>query len=127
MIPWPRKITRKDVDKVTGVSTTGHEWDGIKGTEQSLAALVAVGVLRLDRLLRALHVRLSRHSADQLFDDGSLLGWHSRAAVVTDLEQLNETRGTNYAAIREAELDEIVADAQMASFRPGLRGGGFRR
>ena len=56
-----------------------------------------------------------------------LLGWHSRAAVVTDLEQLNETRGTNYAAIREAELDEIVADAQMASFAQAYGAAAFRR
>ncbi len=106
---------KKDVDKVTGVSTTGHEWDGIKELNNPLPrwwlwvfyASIAFAVLYM-----------FAYPAIPLISSSTtgLLGWHSRAAVVTDLEALNETRGSNFAAIREAELDEIMADAQMASF-----------
>ena len=45
-------------DPAAKVGTTGHEWDGIRGAQYAVAALVAVAVLRdhhlVDRVLGGL-------------------------------------------------------------------------
>ena len=52
-------MTHKKIDQLTGVETTGHEWDGI-GAQQATAAVVAVDLLCCDRLVDWLLGRLSR-------------------------------------------------------------------
>ncbi len=37
-----RMTARSEIDEVTGVETTGHDWDGTQGAEQAAAALVAL-------------------------------------------------------------------------------------
>lgn len=41
---------KKEIDEVTGVETTGHEWDGLKELNNP-APLVVVGVLHLYHLV----------------------------------------------------------------------------
>ena len=106
---------KKDIDKVTGVSTTGHEWDGIKELNNPLPrwwlwVFYVTIIFSVGYMIAYPAIPLVNSSTT------GLLGWHSRSAVVEDLERLNETRGPSFAAIREAELDEIVADADKASF-----------
>ncbi len=106
---------KKDVDKVTGVSTTGHEWDGIKELNNPLPRWwlwVFYASIAFSVIYMIIYPAIPLISSSTT----GLLGWHARSAVVGDLEQLNETRGANFAAIREAELEEIVVDAEMASF-----------
>ena len=56
-------------DSITGTPTTGHEWDGIKELNNALAALVAVDVLRHDRVGDRLFDCLSGVAIDQLCND----------------------------------------------------------
>ena len=58
---------KKEIDEVSGVETTGHEWDGIKDSEQPAAALVAVDLLCLHHLGLGLYRVLS-----------GLAGYHGR-------------------------------------------------
>ena len=51
--------TRIEKDAVTGVETTGHEWDGIKELNNPLPPLVAARLLCLHRLRRGLVGALS--------------------------------------------------------------------
>ena len=51
-------MARHDTDEATGAETTGHEWDGITRAEQAVAQMVAVDVLRHDRLGDRLLARL---------------------------------------------------------------------
>ncbi len=52
-------MTEKHIDEATGVSTTGHEWDGIKELNNPLSALVALDLLRHHPVGDRLHHRLS--------------------------------------------------------------------
>jgi cytochrome c oxidase cbb3-type subunit III len=105
----------KDIDKVTGVSTTGHEWDGIKELNNPLPRWW-LWVFYATIAFAAVYVVL--YPAIPLVNSatGGILGWNSRTAVVSDVARLNETRGANLTAMREASIHEVVADETLVSF-----------
>ena len=96
-----------DVDAVTGTATTGHVWDGIRELNTPLprwwlwlfyATIVwSIGywiVYPSWPLVTLLHQRL--------FD------WHSREAVVSDLDALKAQRGPMVGQLAAASLQEIA-------------------
>ncbi len=105
----------KEVDKLTGTATTGHEWDGIRELNTPLprwwlwlfylTIIWAVGYWVL-------------YPAWPLISNSTqgVLGWHARAAVETDLKDLRALRGPMVARLAGASLDQIVADQQMLDF-----------
>lgn len=105
----------KDIDTVTGVSTTGHEWDGIKELNNPLPrwwlwvfyATIAFSVLYVMAYPAIPLVRTATNG---------LLGWNSRAAVVEDLDRLRASRGERMTAVHEASLRDIAADPALADF-----------
>ena len=105
----------KDIDNVTGVATTGHEWDGIKELNTPLPRWW-LWVFYATIAFSAVYILL--YPAIPLVNSatGGILGWNSRSAVVQDVARLNETRGDNLTAMREATLQEIVADETLLSF-----------
>lgn len=105
----------KDIDKVTGVSTTGHEWDGIKELNNPLPrwwlwVFYATIVFSVFYVLAYPAIPLVNSATD------GLLGWNSRTALVDDLDRLRATRGERMTALDEASLREIVADPALADF-----------
>jgi cytochrome c oxidase cbb3-type subunit III len=105
----------KDIDQITGVSTTGHDWDGIKELNNPLPRWW-LWVFYATILFSAIYVVL--YPAIPLVNSatGGILGWNSRSAVVGDVARLDATRGDNLAAMREADLHQIVADETLLSF-----------
>jgi cytochrome c oxidase cbb3-type subunit 3 len=105
----------KEVDKLTGTATTGHEWDGIRELNTPLprwwlwlfylTIIWAVGYWIL-------------YPAWPLISNSTqgVLGWHARAAVETDLQELRALRGPMVAKLAGASLDQIAADQQMLDF-----------
>ena len=86
--------------------------------EQAAAALVAVAVLHHHHLGDRLLDRLSGLAADDRRSTQGVLGWHSRSAVVADLEEL---QGAARADVRQAAdglAAEIAADPALARFCP---------
>ena len=73
------------VDRVTGTATTGHDWDGIRELNTPLPRWWLWTVLRHHRLGGRLLGRLSGLAAADVLRKG-VLGWHSRDAVVADLD-----------------------------------------
>ena len=73
-------MAERDIDEVTGIETTGHEWDGIKELEQAAAALVAVDLLRQHRLGDRLLDRLIRPGRWLSGYTTGVLGYQPRAA-----------------------------------------------
>jgi cytochrome c oxidase cbb3-type subunit 3 len=49
-----------------------------------------------------------------------MLGWHSREAVVSDLQALKELRGPLVEKINSATLEEIASDPQLLDFARAL-------
>ncbi len=105
----------KEVDHITGVSTTGHEWDGIKELNNPLPRWW-LWVFYATIVFSLIYVVL--YPAIPLVNSATngLLGWNSRAAVVSDVARLDETRGENLTALRENSVQEIVADETLLSF-----------
>ena len=104
-----------DVDGHTGTPTTGHEWDGIKELNTPLprwwlytfyACIVfAVGYW----FLYPAWPLLTGYT-------GGVLGWQSRAAVVTDLEDLKAMRAPMNEKIAKASLTEIEKTPELLAF-----------
>ncbi len=56
-----------------------------------------------------------------------MFGWHSREAVVADLDALKAQRGPMVGKLAAASLPEILADPQLLAFRPRAGPAGLRR
>jgi cytochrome c oxidase cbb3-type subunit 3 len=105
----------KQLDTVTGTATTGHEWDGLRELNTPLprwwlwlfyiTIVWAVGywiVYPAWPLLTG--------STEGVF------GWHSRIAVVDDLNRLKQQRGPMVDKLVAAPLAQIAADPQLLEF-----------
>jgi cytochrome c oxidase cbb3-type subunit 3 len=105
----------RQIDELTGTATTGHDWDGISELNTPLprwwlwlfyACIVwAIGYWVL-------------YPAWPLISNSTqgVWGWHSRAAVETDLTALHASRGPMVAKLASASLNEIVNDPQLLDF-----------
>jgi cytochrome c oxidase cbb3-type subunit 3 len=105
----------KEIDKLTGTATTGHEWDGIHELNTPLprwwlwtfyACIVwAVGYWVV-------------YPAWPLFTNSTqgVLGWHTRSAVVEDVAQLKAQRGPLMDKLNQASIAEIAGDPQLLDF-----------
>nr|WP_295887327.1 cytochrome-c oxidase, cbb3-type subunit III [uncultured Devosia sp.] len=105
----------KDVDHLSGVETTGHEWDGIKELNNPLprwwlwtfyACIVwAIGYTVM-------------YPAWPLVSSATsgLLGYSSRAELEQTMAAVDEANGAIVARIAEAPLGDILIDPELARF-----------
>jgi cytochrome c oxidase cbb3-type subunit 3 len=105
----------KHVDAVTGTATTGHEWDGIRELNTPLprwwlwlfylTIVWSVGYWVV-------------YPAWPLIGNSTqgVLGWHTRTAIVTDLEELQAKRGPMMLQIASASAADIEGNAQLLDF-----------
>ena len=107
----PTKIER---DAVTGKTTTGHEWDGIKELEHAAAEVVAVRALRHHRLVArcgGCSIRAGRGSRGYF---GGILGANQRLELVERM------------AAAEAARAQYLERIGTALARPDRAGSGAR-
>ena len=103
------------VDAHTGFPTTGHEWDGVSELNQPLprwwlwifyATIVwSIGYW----VLYPSWPLISSYAT-------GTLGWHSRDAVVADLDALKASRGPMVAQLTAAPIADINANAALLDF-----------
>jgi cytochrome c oxidase cbb3-type subunit 3 len=105
----------RQIDELTGTATTGHEWDGLRELNTPLprwwlwlfyATIIwAIGYWVV-------------YPAWPLISNSTqgIWGWHSRAAVETDLNALRASRGPMVAKLAAASVAEIVKDPQLLDF-----------
>jgi cytochrome c oxidase cbb3-type subunit 3 len=106
---------KKQVDELTGTATTGHEWDGLRELNTPLprwwlwtfyATIIwAIGYWIV-------------YPAWPLISSSTqgVLRWHSRSAVVTDLNALEKSRGPMVAKLAAAPVADIVKDPELLDF-----------
>jgi cytochrome c oxidase cbb3-type subunit 3 len=109
----------KQIDALTGTATTGHEWDGLRELNTPLprwwlwlfyATIIwAIGYWVV-------------YPAWPLLTGATqgVFGWHSRSAVVGDLEQLKLQRGSMMVKLTDAPLAQIESDPQLLDFARAL-------
>ncbi len=100
-------------DAVTGTSTTGHEWDGIKELNTPLprwwvnifyACIIwSIGYW----VVYPAWPLISSHTT-------GMFGYSSRADVVTELAALKARRGQNAAALEKVSVEEIAKNPALA-------------
>lgn len=106
---------KKHIDEISGVETTGHEWDGIRELNNPMprwwvytfyATIVwAIGYTVM-------------YPAWPLLTDNTkgLLAYSSRAEVAQELDIAKSAQLTYLDKISAASLQEIVADRELAQF-----------
>src|SRR6478735_9966558 len=104
-----------ETDPLTGTKTTGHVWDGIRELNTPLprwwlwmfyATIVwSVGYW----------IVYPSWPLITGFTSGTF-GWHSRAAIQTDLAELRAQRGEMMGRLAASGVEQIAADPQMRAF-----------
>jgi cytochrome c oxidase cbb3-type subunit 3 len=105
--------TKIEKDSVTGVDTTGHEWDGIKELNTPLP-LWWLYVLYATIVFAVVWVIL--YPALPIRGATGVTGWIAREAVKTDVAAANERMAPMLNRIREATPQQIAADPELRSF-----------
>jgi cytochrome c oxidase cbb3-type subunit 3 len=108
-------MTERETDDISGVETTGHEWDGIRELDNPLprwwlwvfyiCIAVAIGYW----------VLMPAWPGLTSYTKGTL-GQSDRAAVAQDLKGLQTLRGAEAAKLKTASLAEIEANPQLQSY-----------
>jgi len=103
------------IDTVTGTATTGHEWDGIRELNTPLPRwwlwLFYITIVWGIGYVIA-------YPAWPLVSSftGGVLGWHSRTAIVSDLNELKAMRAPMTAKLAATKLADIKSDQALADF-----------
>jgi len=107
--------SERETDDVTGVETTGHEWDGIRELDNPLprwwlwtwygCILIAVVYMILMPAWPGLHGYTK-----------GLLGQSDRVNVTSELAALDVHRGAGATMMRKASLEQIEKDPQLQAY-----------
>ncbi len=103
------------VDPVTGIQTTGHEWDGLTELNQPLPRwwlwiFYATIVFAIGYWVVYPAWPLATSATSGVF------GWHSRTQVQTDLADLVAQRAPMVASLGATPIDKIQANASLFDF-----------
>jgi cytochrome c oxidase cbb3-type subunit 3 len=108
-------MSHKEIDEISGVATTGHEWDGIKELDNPMPrwwlwTFYATIVWAL--------VYTIAYPAWPLVSSATsgMLGWSSRADLRTEMASAEAAKGDYVAAIEKASVEEILADDTLRQF-----------
>jgi cytochrome c oxidase cbb3-type subunit 3 len=105
----------KEIDALTGTATTGHEWDGLRELNTPLPRwwlwlFYITIVWSIGYWIVYPAWPLLINSTQGVF------GWHTRSAVVEDLDELKRQRGPMMDKLTASSLAEIAADPQLLDF-----------
>lgn len=108
-------MSEREPDEVTGVETTGHEWDGIRELDNPLPRwwlymfYAGIAVAAIYWVLMPAWPGISGYTK-------GVLGQSDRAALVTELEGLQALRGAQSAKLDKASLEEIERDPELQAY-----------
>lgn len=108
-------MSEKNIDDVTGVETTGHEWDGIKELNNPLPRWWVWTFYAT--IAWALAYTIA-YPAWPLIEraTGGVLGYSSRAELSQTMEAAAAARADLVTAISEKPLADILADEELRRF-----------
>jgi cytochrome c oxidase cbb3-type subunit 3 len=107
--------THEHVDPVSGTTTTGHEWDGIAELNTPLPRWWLWTFYATIVWALAYMIAYPAWPLVSSYTQG-LLGWHSREAIVADLNALKAQRATMTAKLAETPLEEVSANPELLAF-----------
>ena len=108
-------MSKREPDEVTGVETTGHEWDGIRELDNPLPRwwlyMFWAGVV----VAAVYWVLMPAWPGVRSYTQG-VLGQSDRADVVVALNDLKTVRGAQAARLKTASLEEIERDPELQAY-----------
>ena len=117
--------TEKQIDEISGVETTGHEWDGIKELNHPLPrwwvwTFYATIVWAIGYMIAYPAIPLITGAT------GGLLGYSSRAEVRAELDAAQAARGEYVAAVAAMDVEDILADENLRQFAAAAGAAAFK-
>lgn len=108
-------MSEKHIDDISGVETTGHEWDGIRELNNPMPrwwvwTFYATIVWAIGYTIAFPAWPLISGSTQ------GLLGWHSRAEFATDTTAAKAAQNVYLDKIASSSLEEIKADSELMQF-----------
>ena len=114
-----------ELDRVTGKTTTGHEWDGIKELNTPLPRWWVLAFYA--SIIWAIGYWIVYPAWPMLWSHTTgILQYSSRADVAVELANLEKIRGDKMAVLGSASLADIEKSG-LAGARPSPRQNGVRR
>lgn len=118
-------MSDKQIDEFSGVSTTGHEWDGIKELDNPMPRWWLI-VYYATIVWAAVYV--IAYPAWPLVRTATtgLLGYSSRGDVKTELDAAKAAKADYIAAIGAKSVEEILADEKLRTFAAAAGAAAFK-
>ena len=118
-------MSDKKIDEFSGVSTTGHEWDGIKELDNPMPRWWLI-VYYATIVWAAVYV--IAYPAWPLVRTATtgLLGYSSRGDVKTELDAAKAAKADYIAAIGAKSVKEILADEKLRIFAAAAGAAAFK-
>ena len=108
-------MRKDDIDEVTGVSTTGHEWDGIKELNNPMPRWWVTTFYGCIVWAIAYTIAFPAWPLIESATQG-VLGYSSRAELRAELDAASAAQASRRDAIKEKSLAEIMASEELRQF-----------
>lgn len=118
-------MSEKHIDEITGVETTGHEWDGIRELNNPMPRWWLLTFYAT--IVWALGYTIA-YPAWPLISSATtgLLGYSSRAELDSALTEAQARQQRFIEAIAARDVEEILADDELRQFAISAGGAAFR-
>ncbi|MFC4626037.1 cytochrome-c oxidase, cbb3-type subunit III [Daeguia caeni] len=108
-------MTQKEIDKVSGVSTTGHEWDGIKELDNPMPRWwlwTFYGTIVFAIIYAILYPSLPLITTSS----SGVREWSSRGVFWQEVNRVTAERQSILDQIKAKDIHEIAADENLRQF-----------
>ena len=118
-------MSDKHIDELSGVATTGHEWDGIRELDNPMPrwwlwAYYASIVFAVGYMIAYPAWPLIRGATP------GLLGYSTRGELQQHLDAANAEKADYLAAVAAASIDEVMADDNLRTFATAAGAAAFK-
>lgn len=118
-------MSSEHIDEVSGISTTGHEWDGIRELNNPLPRWWVITFYITVAWAVAYTIAYPAWPMLSSATKG-VLGYSSRNAVKIELAAAEAAKGKYVAAIQQKTVSEIAADDALREFAVAAGGATFK-
>lgn len=108
-------MSKREADEVTGVETTGHEWDGIRELDNPLPRWWLWVFYGCIAVAAVYWVLMPAWPGINGYTKGTL-GASDRVEVGRQLAELQSLRGAEGAKLKSVSLEQIEADPQLQAY-----------